>query len=89
MTQKTEREEGLELALRLMGASSEALAGTTNTLIDNLTAERDELRAELHAIRDRIEGLMSGPYMPSSDSIRLALWPSAATIEKFRPAVSS
>jgi hypothetical protein len=38
--EKTEREEGLELALTLMGASAEGLAHTTNTLIDNLTAER-------------------------------------------------
>ena len=83
--QKTEREEGLELALQLMGASSEGLARTTNTLIDNLTAERDELRAEIHAVRDRIDMLLSGPYMPSADSLRSALWPSKATIDKFHP----
>jgi len=79
---KTEREEGLELALTLMGASAEGLAHTTNTLIDNLTAERDELRAELAAIREGIDGMLSGPYMPTSDAIRLALYPSAAAIEK-------
>lgn len=81
---KTEREKGLELALTLMGASAEGLAHTTNTLLDNLTAERDELRAELSAIREVIDGMLSGPYMPTPDAIRLALWPSAHTINKFK-----
>lgn len=85
--QKTEREEGLEFALQLMGASAGQLAGTTDRLIDNLTAERDELRAELSAIRDQIEGLFGLAWAPSQHAIYLALWPSAATIDHYRKGV--
>lgn len=85
-TSKTEREEGLELALTLMGASSEGLAKTTNTLIDNLTAERDELRAEIAAMRHGIELMLDGNWMPTSEALRRALWPSADMIDRFRKA---
>lgn len=81
---KTEREEGLELALQLMGASSEALAGTTNTLIDSLTAERDELRAELAAIRDQIEGLFALAWAPSQNTILRALYPSEHVVKFYK-----
>lgn len=83
-TVKTEREEGLEFALQLMGASSEALANTTNTLLDNLTAERDELRAEIAAMRHGVELLLNGQWMPTSDALLRALWPSADAIDRFK-----
>ena len=83
-TQKTEREEGLEFALQLMGASSESLAKTTNTLIDNLMHERDELRATLDAIRDRVSVLMQGPWMPAPHAVEEALWPSDEEIAWFK-----
>ena len=81
-TEKTEREEGLELALQLMGASAAGLAGTTNTLIDNLTAERDELRATITAIRQQIELLVVGKWMPTPDAILRALWPSKEFVNR-------
>lgn len=89
MSEKTEREEGLELALQLMGASAEQLAGTTNTLIDNLTAERDELRAETAAMRHGVELLLEGNWMPTPDALRRALWPSADMIDRFRKVYTS
>ena len=88
-TEKTEREQGLELALHLMGASAEGLAKTTNTLIDNLTAERDELQAELKAVRHGIELLLEGNWMPTSEALLRALWPSADMVDRYRPAVAS
>ena len=83
-TQKTEREEGLELALQLMAANSEGLAKTTNTLIDNLTHERDELRATLAAIRDRVSSIVEGQWMPTPHAITKALWPSDEEIAWFK-----
>lgn len=88
-TLKSEREDGLELALQLMGVSAEGLAKTTNTLIDNLTAERDELRAEIAAMRHGIELMLDGNWMPTSDALRRALWPSADMIDRFRKAHAS
>jgi len=76
------------LVARILERNSKDLAWTTNTLVDNLTAERDELSAELKAIRDAVDGLLSGPYMPTPVSIRLALWPSAHAINKFKRATS-
>lgn len=81
---KTEREEGLEFALQLMGASSEGLAKTTNTLLDNLTAQRDELQAEVNAIRDTIQRMYEQPFMPNPEYVIRALWPSADTINHYR-----
>jgi hypothetical protein len=83
-TEKTEREEGLELALQLMGASAEGLANTTNSLIDNLTAERDELRATLAAIRDQIDGLFGLAWTPSQTAILRAIWPSKDVINRYQ-----
>lgn len=79
---ETEREQGLELALHLMGASAAQLAGTTNTLIDNLTAEQDELRATLDAVRAEVMEMLYGKWMPTPHAIERALWPSEETIKQ-------
>lgn len=81
----SDREKGLEFALQLMGASAEGLANTTNHLIDNLTAERDEMRAELAATRHGVDLLLDGNWMPTGDALRRALWPSADMVDRFRP----
>ena len=85
----SDREQGLELALQLMGASAAGLAGTTNQLIDNLTAERDDLYATLDAVRDGIEQLVSGPFMPTPKGIVSALWPSEETVNLYRKATAA
>lgn len=72
------------LVAQILEQNSKDLAWTTNTLIDNLTVERDELQAEIKAVRAAVEVLLSGPYMPMPDAIRLALWPSAHSINRFR-----
>lgn len=82
----SDREQGLELALQLMGASAAGLAGTTNQLLDNLTAERDELRATLDAIRDQIEGLFALAWTPSQSTILRALWPDKEVVDHYRKA---
>ena len=86
---QTEREQGLEFALQLMGASVDGLAQTTNTLIDNLTAQLEYEHARSEAVADQIERLVAGPYMPTPAAILQALWPSEATIKAFMPAKDS
>lgn len=70
------------LVVQILEANSAALAHTTNTLIDNLTAQLDEERATVAAIRDQIESLLSGPWMPTSDALRGALWPSKEAVRR-------
>jgi hypothetical protein len=85
-TSKTEREEGLEFALQLMGASSEQLAKTTNTLLDNYKYQAETAEATLKAIREQIEVLFMHPWQPSQHAIEKALWPSEEFIDRMRPA---
>jgi len=59
-------------------------AATTNTLIDSLTLSAETAKAEIRAIRSGINALLDGPWMPTSDAIRGALWPSEAEIYKCR-----
>lgn len=84
-----ERAEGLELALQLMGANAQGLAWTTNTLIDNLTAERDDLRATLDAVRAGIAALYDGDYMPAPLAVIRALHPPDQLIDAYRPPTDS
>jgi hypothetical protein len=57
---------------------------TTNSLIDSLTAQLADARADLDAIRFQVEGLLGGPYMPTPDAILRALYPSAELRKHFR-----
>lgn len=84
-----EREAGLELALQLTGVMAGNLAVTTNQLIDNLTAERDELQATLDAVRDLIQTKLEGDFMPTPLAITRALYPSDVVVDQYRPATAS
>lgn len=53
----------------------------TNTLIDSLTKQRDELQATLDIIRLDITSLLDQPYMPNPYHIERALYPSQQRID--------
>jgi hypothetical protein len=40
------------------------------------------LSAELALVRDRIEGLLFGEYMPTGDAIRRAMYPARSSVEE-------
>jgi hypothetical protein len=77
------------LVVQILEANSTALAHTTNALIENLQAQLDNERATVAAIRDRISTLLDGPWMPTSSTIRDALWPSETTRNEYRERRSS
>lgn len=59
-------------------------ASTSTRLIDSLTEQLAEANATLDAIRDRIEALLDGSYMPTSTVLRQALWPPKEIRECYR-----
>lgn len=56
-------------------------AATTNALLDSYKHTTDRATASLGLVRARISELLDGPYLPSPDALRAALWPSDAEIE--------
>lgn len=77
------------LVADLITASLTQTHQMTNRVIDNLTEERDEARAELEAVRRRIEELMSGRYMPMPHQVIDALYPFPQLIAEVRDAQDS
>lgn len=81
--------EASNLVIQLMQASRKEADWTTNTLIDSLTEQLADSHAQVDAIRDRIQGLLDGPYMPTPDAIIGALWPSPEIRAAFRQEAES
>ncbi len=59
-------------------------ANTTNALIESLEAQLAEVRAREAAVQDRILDLVSGPWMPNPNAIKVALFPSAEVVNQYR-----
>ncbi len=76
--------EASDLVIRLMQASRAEADWTTNTLLDSLTEQLADSHAEVDAIRDRINALFSGPYMPTPDAVLAALYPSPEVRSNYR-----
>jgi hypothetical protein len=69
------------LVAAIIEQSSRDLAFTTNSLIDSLTQQRDELEVELTLIREKVLALIGGDFMPTAHAIDGALHPSQGAIE--------
>jgi hypothetical protein len=65
----------------LMVAGMSQTHAMTNRVIENLTRERNELRAELTLIRDGLSDLLHGDFMPTPDAILRRLWPREARVQ--------
>jgi hypothetical protein len=74
----------LELMAQLVERNADSLNHTTNTIIDNLTEDNANLKAELHAVRWKIQNLLKGQYMPTPNAIMDALYPGKYLIDKFK-----
>ena len=72
------------LVAGILTAMNSQTAAVTNNVIDNLTEQLADANATLDAIRDRIQELLSGPYMPLPGHILTALWPTAEQRAEFR-----
>lgn len=76
--------EANDLIIRIMQANAEQSASVTNRLVDSLTEQVADSRAEVDAIRAHILGLLSGPYMPTPEAIERALYPSSEVRAAYR-----
>lgn len=76
--------EAAELMGALIERNAHDLHFVTDQLMEGYKEERDEARAELSAIREGITSLFDGPWMPSPDAIRMALWPSTNHVNRYR-----
>jgi hypothetical protein len=70
------------LVARLIESNAEALNATTNRLLDLKDRRYALAAAKLQLITTRIEDLVSGDYMPTSDALRRALHPHPAEINQ-------
>lgn len=62
------------LVADLITRNADDLANTTNYLLDRLTAERDEARATLGAIRIGMNHLLNQPWVPSENAIAQVIY---------------
>lgn len=72
------------LVVALIEQQAKDLAYTTNALIDGLTDQYRDARAELTMIRVSLARLLHGPYQPSSYAIQQAMYPSGDAIDARR-----
>jgi len=60
-------------------------AATTNTLLDLRQAMIDDLEAERYAVQHGIDQLLAGPWMPTPDAIRDAVfYPRKDLIDEYK-----
>jgi hypothetical protein len=66
----------------LVQASYSQYAGTTQRLIANLQRDAAMQRAEKELIRERVQDLLEGPFVPSGSALLKSLYPSQVLIER-------
>jgi hypothetical protein len=64
-----------------MAADTESV---TNALLTSYRSEVSDLRATLAAVRDGVDSLLRGPYMPTSAALLGVLWPSSDVVDQYR-----
>jgi uncharacterized coiled-coil protein SlyX len=72
------------LVADILTAMTSQTAAITNQVIDGLTEQLADSRAEVDAIRERIHELLSGPYLPNPEAIERALYPSPEARARYR-----
>lgn len=73
----------VKLIVTLMGASANQNNAINWALIQDLSRSERRQRAQLALIRDRVVGLMDGPYMPNPAVVMDALWCSETAVDEW------
>lgn len=72
-----------KLLADVIGASLRQTHQATNAVIDNLTRDLERTRARLEIVRERVQSLLDGPYIPNPDRIREALWVTDPDVDRY------
>lgn len=67
----------------LMEKSATETAWATNQVLDAAEREAKRAQATLDLVRERISKLIKGPWMPTTDALRKALWPFDEEIDAY------
>jgi hypothetical protein len=74
-----------DLAIQLVQRNYDEYAANSQALIESLTGQLAEARAETECIRNSVEMLLVQRYAPSEHMIRQSLYPDKAYIKSFIP----
>jgi hypothetical protein len=74
---------GGNIVAQLIQKNYNDYAATSSALIDSLTAQVAELKAEQDIVRMRLDSLFAGPYMPQPSSIFSAFVVTRAEIKAY------
>lgn len=77
--------DGMRFVAPFMEKSARDLAFTTNSIIDSLAMECAESAATIALAREQVHELFEGPYMPTPETVMMALYPAG---ERLRERVS-
>jgi hypothetical protein len=69
------------LVAKLMEASMAQTHAVTDQVIESLTYRAKRAEVERDLIREMVSDLLDGPWMPTPDALRHALWPSRETVD--------
>lgn len=73
------------LVANVLTAMASQTAAITEQVMDNYKAQVEDLEAELSAIRTGVAQLLAGPYMPTPDAIRRAVfYPDQKLIDEYK-----
>lgn len=73
--------DGLALMVTIMQHNNNDASWTLSAVADSYRRSLALSQAELTLVRNRLRHLLAGPYQPSTDALRDALWPSQEEIE--------
>lgn len=72
------------LVAQVITAQHEFTRQTTDRLVDSLQHQLAEARARADAVEAGVLDLLAGPYMPTPDAIRSALFPPKVLVAEYR-----
>jgi len=78
-----ELDDAISLIAQLIQANYNQYAASSQSLIDTYEEQARRLQATLNAVRDGVEHLFSGDFMPTPHAVMKALYPPKHIVDVF------